>query len=383
MKTVINFVKKEIILIAAWILAIISMFFVAPSAKYISYIDFRSLGILWALMVIMAGLKENGFFDKVGQVLLSRTKKIYQLALVLVFLCFFFSMFITNDVALITFVPFAIYILKECNREYLMIPVVVLQTLAANLGSMLTPIGNPQNLYLYGISGMSLAEFVKTLLPYTILTLVMLVVSVLLLKGKNQAVVSSGSAQPSAHTLNHENKSIFTNPKTKTIIYGVLFILALLVVAKIIPYYILVGVVLVVVLMIQRKILIKVDYALLFTFIGFFIFTGNMGQLPVIAEKIASLISGHEVVGGVIVSQVISNVPAALLLSGFTTNYSSLLIGVNLGGLGTLIASMASLISFKAFSAAYPTKKGRFFLYFTLMNVIYLAALLGLYFIIR
>ena len=153
------------VMLIAWILAIISAFFVAPGKEYIGYIDFRSLGILWGLMVIIQGFKENAVFEKIAQALLSKVKKGWQLAAVLIFMCFIFSMFITNDVALITFVPFAIMILHNCEMEEMMIPVIVLQTIAANLGSMLTPIGNPQNLYMYGLTGMGLIEFVLIMLP--------------------------------------------------------------------------------------------------------------------------------------------------------------------------------------------------------------------------
>ena len=403
MKKVLQFLKKETVLSIAWAAAIISAFWVPPSADYISYIDFRSLGILWSLMVVMEGLKVNGFFSNIGTALLKKTHKAWQLAAVLVFLCFFLSMLITNDVALITFVPFAIYMLQQTGREDLLIPVIVLQTLAANLGSMLTPVGNPQNLYLYGLSGMPFGSFVWLMLPYTGLTLVLLTVSICFLKGKNEIIqnvntvskISAGrGADAYAHTYadngadSNAGAGTGTDINTKTdsdtrtsyqrsnIIYGCLFIFALLVVMRLVPYYILIAAVLVIVFFINRKSLLSVDYALLFTFIGFFIFTGNLGNIPAISAFLTKMISGHEVITSVAASQAISNVPAALLLSGFTDRYSDLIIGTNLGGLGTLIASMASLISFKALAHNYNHLKGRYFLVFTIMNVLYLAVLL-------
>ena len=366
-KKIISFCKKEIVLVIAWIAAIVSVFFIPPDAAYADYIDFRSLGILWSLMVIMEGLKKIGFFQAVGQWLLKKTHRIWQLAAVLVFLCFFSSMLITNDVALITFVPFALYILAQTQMTELLIPVVVLQTLAANLGSMLTPVGNPQNLYLYGLSEMEFGSFIRLMLPYTGVTFLLLVISICFLKGKNR--------QLPQYFINTGAETRGGSP-IKTMIYGGLFILALLVVLRILPFWILCIVVLVIVLIIDRRILISVDYALLFTFIGFFIFTGNLGRIPAVSHFLTEMITGREVVTGVVASQVISNVPAALLLSGFTQNYPDLIIGVNLGGLGTLIASMASLISYKVLALQYNNKKGRYFLVFTGMNVLYLGILL-------
>ena len=187
MKNKIKRLLSDPVLVIAWILAIISAFIVRPDAQYAGYIDFRSLGILWGLMIIIQGLRENSIFEKIGDVLLSKVKKSWQLALVLVFLCFVSSMFITNDVALITFVPFALMTLSSCEREDLMIPVIVLQTVAANLGSMLTPIGNPQNLYLYGLTGMGIGEFVLCMLSYSLLAAALLFISMIFLPGKTKA----------------------------------------------------------------------------------------------------------------------------------------------------------------------------------------------------
>lgn len=368
---IIAFVKKETVLTIAWILAVISAFFIKPGIDYIGYIDFRSLGILWSLMIIMQGLSKMGFFDAIGQKLLSKTKRIYQLIAVLVFLCFFLSMFITNDVALITFVPFALFILKECNKENLFIPVIVLETLAANLGSMLTPIGNPQNLYLFGLSKLPLTDFIFIMLPYTLATFVLLCVSIFFIKGKEEKII-----------INNQ-KVVHLTSKKMVIMYAILFLISLLVVARVLDYYYLVALVLIIVFIFDKKTLISIDYALLFTFIGFFIFTGNLGNINAVKDVLTNLIKGNEVLMGVLSSQIISNVPAALLLSPFTNNYKDLIIGVNLGGLGTLIASMASLISFKTLAHNYNELKGKYFIAFTIMNIVYLLILLGLWMIIR
>ena len=281
-------------------------------------------------------------------------------------------MLITNDVALITFVPFAILILKNCGREDLMIPVIVLQTIAANLGSMSTPIGNPQNLYLYGTTGMSIGEFVGCMIPYTLVAAVLLVICIFFLPDKNKE-----NAVSSDFAVLKEFGS-----KIQIIIYLVLFAIALLSVLRVIPWYVMAGIVFVVVLGMDYKILFRADYMLLLTFIGFFIFTGNMARIDAVKELLGTLTEGREFAVSVIASQFVSNVPATLMLSGFTRDFKELLIGVNAGGLGTLIASMASLISFKFFSGEYKNKQGAYILVFTLLNIAFLAVFVGVHFIL-
>ena len=369
MKRVVSFIKKETVLLAAWVLALISAFFVKPSGEYLGYIDFRSLGILWSLMVIMQGLKQNGVFSFVGTRLLAKTRKVWQLSAVLIFLCFFCSMFITNDVALITFVPFAVMMLQSCKKEELMMPVIVLQTVAANLGSMLTPIGNPQNLYLFGVSQMGVGEFVRFMLPYTILSGVLLIVCICFLKGKSDPVDAAIS-----------EKELLTNERgrvEKACVYTGLFVLSLFVVGRVLDYRYMVAIVFVVVFFMEKKTIFHVDYSLLLTFVGFFIFTGNMGKIQTVSNLLQQVIQGREVALGVLISQCISNVPATLLLSGFTEEYKKLLLGVNIGGLGTLIASMASLISYKIFANTCNKEKGRYFIHFTMINIVFLSVLLA------
>ena len=369
MKEVWRFIKKDAVLTAAWVLAAISVIFVHPDAGYVGYIDWRSLGILWSLMIIMQGFQDNRLFTRIGSLLLRKTGSIRQLTAVLVFLCFVSSMLITNDVALITFVPFAVLILKQYGREDLLIPTLVLQTVAANLGSMLTPVGNPQNLYLYGISGMSIGEFMFHMLPCTVLAAVMLGISVLLLK--------TGKGSGKGMCLPDTEGSIPKLDKGRITVFLLLFLLALLTVLRLIPYYILVLAVLVSVLVIERKTLKEVDYALLLTFVGFFIFTGNMARISAVRAALEAVVGGHELLAGVLASQCISNVPAALLLSGFTDEYPALLLGVNFGGLGTLIASMASLISYKQFARVCRGQTVKYLVCFTEVNVIFLAVLLA------
>lgn len=352
------------VLVIAWVLALLSACFVHPDKRYLSYIDWRSIGILWGLMVVIQGMKENALFDRIGDKLLLHVHKGWQLAAVLIFLCFFSSMLITNDVALLTFVPFSILLLHNCGMETLVLPVVVLQTVAANLGSMATPIGNPQNLYLYGLTGVKIQAFLLQMLPYAGLSLTLLLLSLFFLPERTKQIRLGGRKEKA------EGGS-----RRQLAVYGALFLFALLTVLRLVPWYVLAVLVFLVVLLMDRRILKRADYVLLFTFLGFFIFTGNMGRIPYIHGMLQRLVQGREFLVSVVASQCISNVPAALLLSGFTDNPSALITGVNIGGLGTLIASMASLISYKEFSNAYQDRKGRYLLIFTGVNLVFLISL--------
>lgn len=366
MKNFLRKIKSDPVLMAAWVLAIISSVLVRPDSKYLSYIDFRSLGILWGLMIVIQGFRENSIFEKIGEILLKKVQTGRQLAAVLILMCFLGSMFITNDVALITFVPFALMTLHSCRREDMMIPVIVLQTVAANLGSMLTPIGNPQNLYLYGLTGMTLPDFVVCMLPYSLFSLLLLMISLLFIK--------NGASALKERSDNYQIVKSFGSKK-QVIVYSILFIIALITVLRVIPWYLMALIILATVAVMDGKILLRADYILLLTFIGFFIFTGNMGRIPAVSDFLMSVASGREYLISIIASQFISNVPATLMLSGFVTNYKELLIGVNIGGLGTLIASMASLISFKAYGNDYKDNKGKYIFVFTIVNVVFLLAL--------
>ena len=363
-----NFIKKEAVLCIALGLAALSVFWQPVDRGYLEYIDWDTLMLLFCLMAAMAGFQRLGVFQRIGDALLAAVKDTRSLLLILCFLPFFFSMFITNDVALITFVPFGMIVLQMCGKEKLVIPLVVLQTIAANMGSSLTPIGNPQNLYLYGQSGAKVGDFLLWMLPYTLVTGICIGLAVLFQKKeKVDYRPEKGGA-----VWGKKRKFYFIS-------YAVLFLFCLLSVAKVLSPMILFFVTLAFLLAADRRILRCIDYALLGTFIGFFIFIGNLGRVSAFRDFFAGILTGHETLAGVISSQVISNVPAALLLSGFTDKWESLVVGTNLGGLGTLIASMASLISYKQMVRQYPGLKGKYFLYFTLGNVGMLFILLGVY----
>lgn len=363
-----NFIKKEAVLCIALGLAVLSVFWQPVDREYLEYIDWDTLMLLFCLMAAMAGFQRLGVFQRIGDALLAAVTNTRSLLLILCFLPFFFSMFITNDVALITFVPFGMIVLQMCGKEKLVIPLVVLQTIAANMGSSLTPIGNPQNLYLYSKSGAKVGDFLLWMLPYTLVTGICIWLAVLFQK-KEQV---DYKPEKSGAVWGKKRKFYFIS-------YAVLFLFCLLSVAKVLPPLVLFLMVLAFFLVADRKILWCIDYALLGTFIGFFIFIGNLGRLPAFRDFFAGILTGNETLAGVISSQVISNVPAALLLSGFTDKWESLVVGTNLGGLGTLIASMASLISYKQMVRQYPGLKGKYFLYFTLGNVGMLVILLGVY----
>ncbi len=363
-----EFIKSEIVLILSFVLAVISAIFVTPDKGYINYIDFRTLGLLFCLMVVMAGLNNLGIFKFIAEKMLSKVNSTIGLFLILGLLCFFSSMIITNDVALITFVPFTVTALKLSGKMDKLIWIVTVETIAANLGSMLTPIGNPQNLYLFTKFNMTIGDFVSTILPYALLSLFLIIISCLF-TGKDKL-----------ESQKIETKKDFS--KLHIGIYVVLFILSLLTVFRVIPYMITVIITVVAVLIFDKKIITKVDYSLLFTFIFLFIFIGNLGEIKSISNFLKSIVNGNEVLVGVISSQVFSNVPAAILLSKFTENAKNLLIGVNLGGLGTLIASMASLISFK-FVAKEKVSTGKYVLTFSVLNIIILIFNLGLWLIIK
>ncbi len=375
--------QKETVCCIAFLLAVISIFFVSPSKNYISYIDFRVLALLFCLMAVVRGFSSIGVFTRLGTMLLTHVHSLRMLSALFIFLCFFFSMLITNDVALITFVPFTILVLSMAEQKKFLIPVIVLETIAANLGSMLTPLGNPQNLYLYTISGLSIGAFVRIMLPYSFVSAILLLIFILFLPKDTVSTATAANTANSTNTVTASNTSNVIceavkarkNPRILFTAYLILFLLCLLTVLHILPYQIMFLLVLTGFLLLDYRVLKDVDYFLLLTFLCFFIFIGNMKQISLVHELISKLLVHDEVLMGIGASQIISNVPAAILLSGFTDDYSALLIGVNLGGLGTLIASLASLISFKFYTNSNGNDTRRFLGIFTLYNVIFLGVL--------
>ena len=377
--------KKDVVLTIAILLALLSSLFVHPDKQYINYIDYRTLILLFCLMSVMAGLRKIKLFDRVAATLVSRCTNEGQLIILLVVVVFFTSMIITNDVALLTFVPFTISVLNILHpnvKNRWMITLIVMETIAANLGSMLTPVGNPQNLYLYNVSGMSMGGFLLIMLPYSVLSLVMLIIWIIIRCNSKSTNIDRNIK---LGDIRNTNSEIAYNSRDKRIIgmYFFLFILCLMTVVKIIPFYITFVILLVCILIFDRDTLKNVDYSLIFTFTGFFIFIGNIGRIPLFRDFLQEVISGKEMITAVLCSQIMSNVPAALLLTGFTDNIRMLIIGTNLGGLGTLIASMASLISFKFIQREDKNVNGTYIATFTVANVVFLICLMVLYQIIK
>lgn len=356
--------KKEIVFCVTFLFALISAFFVRPDAKYISYIDFGTLLTLFSLMAVVAGWRRTGLFDALGKTVCRKVHGQRALCLTLVLLCFFTSMIITNDVALLTFVPFAAVLLSKTD-SFVLLYTVVLQTLAANLGSMITPIGNPQNIFLFSKMQLGTVRFMKILFPYTLLSLALLILSVLIIKNEEMQIEQQ------------ETESGESGCKGKNILYTALFALCLLSVVNVIPKWAAAVLVALCVLVSDRKIFCNIDFMLLLTFTAFFIFTGNIARLESVDSFLKRITGGNEFAVSLAFSQVISNVPATLLLHPFAQDTKELLLGVDIGGLGTPVASLASLISLKL----YTQEKGgtaKFLAVFTLMNIIFLAALCAL-----
>ena len=357
-----SFFKKEAVLCIAAVCALITMIPVSPDVEYIAYIDLRVLCLLLCLMAVVAGFQSCGAFQWLTVQMLQRGNGGRGLAVALVMLPFFSSMLVTNDVALLTFVPFTLLLLEHIECRKAIVPMLVLQTIAANLGSMATPVGNPQNLYLYAVYGLSVGEFFAAVLPLTALSLVCLA-------GASLPVLPKELPAPEL------GREVLESPK-KLVVYGVLFVLCLLTVFRVIPYGIMTVVVMGVIVGISPKILKDLDYGLLATFVCFFVVSGNLGRMEAVQAFLQGLLGRNTLLTAVLTSQVISNVPAAVLLSGFTDSWKALLQGVNIGGLGTPIASLASLITLKQYLRSKGAQPGRFLLVFTAGNLIGLAILL-------
>ena len=363
MERIKSFIKKETVLCIAALCAVGTMFLVPPDAEYLHYIDWRVLCLLLCLMAVVAGFKSLGAFDWLTYQLLRRIQSGRVLGVTLVLLPFFCSMLVTNDVALIVFVPFTLALLEGLGCGSAMVPVIVLQTVAANLGSMATPVGNPQNLYLYAAYELSAGEFFSVVLPLTIVSGAALTLAALPIlprklpeqKLREERIASTG----------------------KLVVYTALFGLCLLTVFRMVDYPITTLVVVAALFLTDRKLLKEIDLMLLLTFVCFFVVSENLGRVEMVREFLQKLLSRSTLLTAVGASQVISNVPAAVLLSAFTEEWRELLAGVNIGGLGTPIASLASLITMKLYMRWPGAKVGRFLVMFIIANLVGLALLLG------
>ena len=349
-----RFAKREAVLCIAFFCAVVSMLFVPPDRAYLGYLDIRVLALLFCLMMVVAGLEETGLFQVLAQRLLVGRKRFRILSLALVLLPFFSSMLITNDVALLTFVPFAILMLELIGRQERLAYLVVLQTVAANLGSMATPVGNPQNLFLCSKFEIPMGDFFAVMLPLTAVSLLGLCAAALCVSGEAIEVQF-------CQARSIENKGLLW-------LMLVLFGLSLLSVFRVLPYGVLFAVVVLSALFCTRPLFLRVDYGLLATFVCFFLFSGNLGRIPAVRELLTGLLGSNTAMTAGLASQVISNVPAAVLLSGFTEDWRGLLVGTDVGGLGTPIASLASLISLKLYLRSHGSRPGSYLGLFLVVN---------------
>ena len=357
------FIRHETVLCIAALCALATMFLVPPDGAYAEYIDFKVLCLLLCLMAVVAGFQNCGAFRWLTVQMLRHSRSGRTLSVMLVLLPFFSAMLVTNDVALLVFVPFTLGLLAQAGCSRAAVPMLVLQTIAANLGSMATPVGNPQNLYLYAAYDLSGGEFFAVVLPLTAVSLVCLIAASLpVLPKAVQAPEMTGAA---------------LEAPGKLAAYGVLFIICLLTVFRVLHFVIMTVIVITAIAVLDRKLLKKLDFALLATFVCFFIVSGNLGRVDAVRNFLQGLLEGNALLTAVGTSQVISNVPAAVLLSGFTDQWQPLLAGVNIGGLGTPIASLASLITLKLYLAHPGARAGKFLVVFTVANVIGLIILLA------
>ena len=360
-----GFVKANPVLTIAAALALLTSCVVPPDEEYFGYFDFRTLTCLFCTLAVICALKEIRFFYVCAERIISFARNLRLAALALVYITFIGSMLIANDMALITFLPLGYIVLSCTHNEKYMAYVFILQNIAANLGGMLTPFGNPQNLYLYSFFAIPAGEFMLTMLPPFVLAIFIVTLCCLWLPDTPLSYSGEESHMPAG----------------RLAAYLTLFAVSILVVFRGIPYWLGLIIIPTALLILDRKALAEVDYGLLFTFVCFFIFSGNMSRIPAVSTLMQMLLgqSGKMTLFSSAMScQAISNVPSAILLSKFTENWKALLYGVNIGGCGTLISSLASLITFRTYNAHNPGKAGAYVKLFSAMNFAFLAVLLGL-----
>ena len=355
------FVKKNIVLVIAATLAAITSIIVPPDADYIGYFDFRTLTCLFCTLAVVCALKNIRFFTFLAQKIVMCTGNLRMAVLALVYITFIGSMLIANDMALLTFLPLGYFVLESTGKKRYMAFTFIMQNIAANLGGMLTPFGNPQNLYLYSRFSIPTSDFMMTMLPPFLLSVALITVCCLIfVKGEK---------------LSLENGENITLPTWRTVVYLILFAFSIIIVFRIVPYWMGLIVIPLSLIFLDRKALGKVDYALLFTFVSFFIFSGNMGRIEMVRDVFSSLLEKNALIVSAVSCQFISNVPSAILLSQFTDNWRQLLVGVNIGGAGTLIASLASLITFREYSKREPKKTAFYIGIFSAINFAFLIIL--------
>ncbi len=359
-ETIVKFLKKNVVLCVAIVAALITSVIVPPDAEYLGYFDFKTLTCLFCTLAVVCALKNVHFFTVLAEKIVALFKNARASVLALAYITFLGSMLIANDMALLTFLPLGYFVLSSTGKTKYMAFTFIMQNIAANLGGMLTPFGNPQNLYLYTKFNIPTGEFTLTMLPPFLISVALITLCCFVFVKKEP--------------LELESKEIKL-PVWRTVVYGLLFALSIVIVFRLIPFWIGLVVITAALLFLDRRALKNVDYGLLFTFVAFFIFSGNMARIDLVRDLIGGLLEKNTLLVSILSCQVISNVPSAILLSQFTGNYTQLLLGVNIGGVGTLISSLASLITFREYTAHAPDKTKSYILKFSLFNFAFLMIL--------
>lgn len=364
---IVSFAKKNIVTVVALLAAVITCFFVPPDREYLGYFDLKTLSCLFCVLAVVCALKNINFFYILARKIVIMFKTVRMSILALVYITFIGSMLIANDMALLTFLPLGYFVLTATKKTKYMAFTYIMQNIAANLGGMLTPFGNPQNLYLYTKYHIPDLEFVKIMAIPFLISVLLITVCCLFIK---------------SDPLEIPKEQVYINPKKATL-YLMLFALSLAIVFRGVPYAVGLIIIPATLMFVDRKALKAVDYPLLLTFAFFFIFSGNMARIPEVRDFLSSLLEKNTLIFSALSCQFISNVPSAILLSRFTGNYAELLVGVNIGGVGTLIASLASLITFREYIKSNPGKTRYYIGLFTLYNFAFLLLLIAVMSLIK
>lgn len=363
-----HFISKNLVMCIAFVVAVITSVIVPVDRQYIGYFDFKTLTCLFCVLAVVCALKNIKFFYILADKIVRVFKNAKMCVLALVYITFIGSMLIANDMALLTFLPLGYFVLTAASKRKCMAFTFIMQNIAANLGGMLTPFGNPQNLYLYSKYNIPNLEFISIMaLPFLFSIIIITVCCLIFVKSE---------------PLKLKDEAMLLNKK-RTALYLTLFALSIVIVFRVIPYW--VGLIIIppVLLVFDRKALKSVDYGLLFTFVFFFIFAGNMARIDIVRDLFSSLLNKNTLLVSIASCQFISNVPSAILLSQFTENYKDLLVGVNIGGVGTLISSLASLITFREYVKHNPGKTRYYIAIFSAFNFAFLIILTGIMYLLK
>ena len=359
---VIGFIKTNAVVLIAAVAALVTAFIIPPDGEYLGYFDFKTLTCLFCVLAVVCALRNIRFFYTMAKAIIRKFRNTKLCILALVYITFIGSMLIANDMALLTFLPLGYFVLHTTGKEKYMAFTYIMQNIAANLGGMLTPFGNPQNLYLYTKFNIPDGEFIRIMFPPFIISIALITALCLIFVKSEPLEIQEKAAEL---------------PLPRVIIYLILFAVAILIVFRAVPFVVGLIIIPIALLFLDREALKSVDYGLLLTFVFFFIFSGNMARIGVVRDFFSSLLERNTLVFSALSCQVISNVPSAILLSQFTDNYRELLLGVNIGGVGTLISSLASLITFKEYSKDQPGHTVRYLIKFTAYNLLFFVVLVG------